>query len=360
MLTKICRLVCLLLITSMITLGPSMAQSGPAPVSFAGKRVTLFIGFSPIGFGYDTYGRVLAKYLGKHLPGNPTVVAENRPGAGSMSLANYIYNVAPKDGTEIALIGRGVATDKLINGAASTAKFDATKFTWLGSMNNEVAGFFIRRDAPAQTLQQVLSGTPLQVGSNGAGSDLTIFATALNSVLKTKLHIIPGYPGMNEILLSMAKGELDGVVGYSWGVAKLGSKDALDHGDLKIILQLALKKHPELPNVPLVMDLVKDQEDRQVFSLIFSRQAMGRPLVAPSGLSPQVSTTLQQAVADTMADPDFLAECEKLNMEVNFVSGADVAELVSSLYRLPASVISRAQDIASDNPAASTSTREPK
>ncbi|MDB5593585.1 MAG: tripartite tricarboxylate transporter family receptor [Hyphomicrobiales bacterium] len=344
----------LALALSVIATHPLRAQERSPPLSFAGKRITLFIGFSPIGFGYDTYGRVLARYLGRHLPGNPTVIAQNRPGAGSLTLANYIYNAAPKDGTEIALVGRGVATDKLVNGAAATSQFDATKFAWLGSMNNEVAGFFIRAGAPAKTLQDVLDGKPLQVGSNGAGSDATIFAAALNSVLGTKLHIVPGYPGMNEILLSMAGGEMDGVVGYSWGVAKLGSRDRIEKGDLKIILQLALQKHPELPNVPLVMDLVKSEEDRQVFSLIFSRQAMGRPLVAPPGLNPLVASALRAAMADTMIDPDFLDECEKLHLEIDFVPGEDVERLVAGLHRLPLSVISRAQDIASGRHMAAT------
>ena len=347
--TIITRLAFLILMIAVPGVAPRWAEAqGVPPVSFAGKRVTVFIGFSPIGFGYDTYGRVLARYLGRHLPGNPNVVPENRPGAGSMSLANYIYNVAPKDGTEIALIGRGVATDKLINGVRATAKFDATKFTWLGSMNNEVAGFFIRRGAPAKTLQDVLTGTPIVVGSTGAGGDQQMFSAALNSVLETKLKIISGYPGMNEILLGMAGGELDGVLGYSWGVAKVGSADALKRGDIKIILQLALKKHVDLPDVPLVMDLVKSEEDRQVFSLIFSRQAMGRPLVAPPGLTPQVATALRQGFAETMADPDFLAECDKLGLEINFVSGEEVGKLVSSVFQFPQSVISRAQAIASE------------
>src|SRR5262249_43781659 len=158
-------------------------------------------GFSPIGFGYDTYGRMLAKYLGRYLPGNPAVVPQNRPGAGSMGLANYIYNAAPKDGTEIALIGRGVAMDPLLNGDATTAKFDATKFHWLGSMNNEVAGFYLAGQAPAQGLEDILAGREIKVGSNGAASDPHMFAVAANAILHTKLKIIPGYPGMNEILL---------------------------------------------------------------------------------------------------------------------------------------------------------------
>ena len=140
-------------------------------MSFAGKQIRLFIGFSPTGFGYDTYGRLLARYLGKYLPGNPSIVPVNKPGAGSLNLANYMYNVAPKDGTEIAIVGRGVAMDPLLGGDSSGAMFDATRFNWLGSMNNEVSGFYIRQPGPAKTLQDILAGRPLQVGATGAGGD---------------------------------------------------------------------------------------------------------------------------------------------------------------------------------------------
>src|SRR5258706_3480342 len=155
----------------------SLAQT---EVSFAGKQVRCLIGYSPTGFGYDTYGRLLARHLGKYLPGNPTIVPQNRPGAGSLNLANYAFNAAPKDGTEIALVGRGVAMEPLLGGSASQARFDSTKFAWIGSMNNEVSGFFIRQPGPAKTLAEAMKGTSLQVGSTGVGGDQHAFAAALN------------------------------------------------------------------------------------------------------------------------------------------------------------------------------------
>src|SRR6266540_5235986 len=264
-------------------------------VSFAGKQIKILIGFSPTGFGYDTYGRLLARHLGKYLPGNPMIVPQNRPGAGSLNLANYLYNAAPKDGTEIAVVGRGVALDPLLNGNASKAMFDATRFVWLGSMNNEVSGFYIRQPGPAATLREILAGAPLQVGATGAGGDQQVFAATLNSLLGTKLKAIGGYPGTNEILLAVQRGELDGVVGYSWGVARSGQKDLLQTGKLKIVLQLALNKHRELADIPLVTDFVSTADDREVLELIFSRQSMGRPLVAPPGIDPRVAQALRRA-----------------------------------------------------------------
>jgi len=323
------------------------AQADGKPVSFAGKQIRLFIGYSPAGFGYDTYGRLLARYLGKYLPGNPNIVPLNKPGAGSLSLANYLYNVAPKDGTEIAIVGRGVAVDPLLDGKGSSSMFDATKFTWLGSMNNEVSGFYIRQPGPAATLAEILGGKSLEVGATGAGGDQQVFTAALNSLLGTKLKSIGGYPGTNEILLAVERGELDGIVGYSWGVARSGHKGLLDSGKLKIVLQLALARHKELPTIPLVTEFVTNPDDKKVLELIFSRQSMGRPLVAPPGLDTRVARVLRDAFAAAMNDPELLAESARTGLEINFVGGDEVQALVGALYQSPPAVVARAQAIAS-------------
>jgi len=259
---------------------PARAQT--EPVSFAGRQIKLMIGYSPTGYGYDTYSRLIARHLGKYLPGNPAIIPKNRPGAGSLNLANYLYYAAAKDGTEIAMIGRGVAMEPLIG--ATPTKFDARSFVWLGSMNNEVSGFFIRQGAPAANLQEILAGTALTVGSTGAGGDQQAFTVALNSLIGTKLKPIAGYPGTQEIMLAIERGELDGIVGYSWG-GRAGRQQGWTSaaGRLKIVMQLGLTKHKELPDVPALDAFVTAAADRQVLELIFSRQAMGRPLVAPPG-----------------------------------------------------------------------------
>jgi tripartite-type tricarboxylate transporter receptor subunit TctC len=247
------------------------------------------------------------------------------------------------------MVGRGVAMEPLLGGAASQAKFDSTKFAWIGSMNNEVSGFFVRQPGPVKTLEEAMKGATLQVGSTGIGGDQHAFGAALNALLGTKLKLISGYPGTQEIMLAVVRGELDGIVGYSWGVARSGNKAELDNGSLKIILQLALAKHKELPDVPLVMDFVKSPEDRQVLEMIFSRQSMGRPVVAPPGVDPRVVDVLRTAFTATMRDPQFLAEGAKIGMELEYVSGADVQALVERLYRSPANVFKRAQAIFSGN-----------
>jgi tripartite-type tricarboxylate transporter receptor subunit TctC len=261
------------LLTSLLSILTTAAhcQTTMDPAFFAGKQIKLLIGYSPTGYGYDTYGRLLARHLGKYLPGNPLIIPQNRPGAGSLNLANYLYNAAPKDGSEIAIVGRGVAMEPLIGGPASQGKFDSTKFVWLGSMNNEVSGFYIRQPGPAATLAEIMAGANLKVGATGAGGDQQVFAAALNALLRTRLTTIGGYPGTNEILLAVERGELDGIVGYSWGVARSGNRELLESGKLKIVMQLALDKHKELPSVPLVTDFVTDPDDKKVLEVIFSR-----------------------------------------------------------------------------------------
>jgi len=342
------RLLTAALLAASLWVSGAAAQApgdGP-PISFAGKQIRLFVGFSPTGFGYDTYGRLLARHLGQYLPGKPSVVVLNKPGAGSLNLANYIYNVAPRDGTEIAIVGRGVAADPMLAGNASNAMFDATRFAWLGSMNNEVSGFYIRQPGPAATLADILAGANLKIGATGAGGDQQVFAAALNALLRTRLTTIGGYPGTNEILLAVERGELDGIVGYSWGVARSGNRDLLESGKLKIVMQLALGKHRELPTVPLVTDFVSDPDDKKVLEVIFSRQSMGRPLVAPPGLDPRLTQVLRAGFAAAMNDPELMAESARTGLEINTVRGEDVQALVEGLYRSPPAVVARAQAIA--------------
>jgi tripartite-type tricarboxylate transporter receptor subunit TctC len=334
---------------AILWLSASATLAQNSSVSFAGRQIRLLIGFSPTAYGYDTYGRLLARYLGKYLPGDPLIVPENRPGAGSISLASYMAHAAPRDGSEIAIVGRGVAMEPILDAPHIPPKFDSTKFVWLGSMNNEVGGFFVREPGPVSNFQDVLNGAVMKVGSTGAGGDQQIFTQALNVLFGTKLKLVAGYPGTQELMLGVERGELDGIVGYSWSVARSGNKEQLDNGTLKIILQVALTKHPDLPNVPLVTDFVKNPADRQVLELIFSRNLMGRPLLAPPGLDPAVAAALRKGFAEAMHDPALIAEAGKINLELNFVSGEDVQALVERLYRSPPNVIARAQAIAGSN-----------
>ena len=174
---------------------------------------------------------------------------------------------------------------------------------------------------------------------------MQIFGTALNAVLGAKLNLVSGYPGMNEILLAMSRSEMDGVVGFSWSSARVLIADQLKSGEFRLVMQLALDKHKELPDVPLVMDLVKGEAEKALFKLIFARQAMGRPVVAPPGLDPRVLAALRKGFDATLADPEFIAETNKIGLEINRVGGEDVQKLVDALFATPKPVVERAQKI---------------
>lgn len=324
-------------------LSPARAQE----VSFKGKQVTIYVGFSPTsGIGYDTYARVLAQVFGRHLPGNPTVVVANKPGGGSMTAANYVAQVAPKDGTEIAIVGRGVGMDRLIFGEKSAARFDATQLQWIGSMNNEVSGFFLADTSPVKTLEEVVSGKPFTVGSAGTSSDLHIFSIVMNAVFGAKMKIISGYPGTNEILLGLERGEVDGLLGYSWSAARTGSAEMIRTGKIKNILQLGLRKHPDLPDLPFIMDMVKNEEDRQVLEVVFARQAMGRPLFAPPGTPAPVVAALRKGFMNAMNDPELVAMARKIDLEIYPMNGEDLQDMVARVHKFSDVIIKKTQAIA--------------
>jgi tripartite-type tricarboxylate transporter receptor subunit TctC len=323
-----------------------LTRANAQETSFKGKQITIYVGFSPTtGIGYDTYARALSRVYGRHLPGNPAIVVANKPGGGSMTAANFIAQVAAKDGTEIGIVGRGVAMDRLVFGHKSAARFDATQLQWIGSMNNEVSGFFLADTAPVKSLDDVLAGKPFVVGSAGTSSDLHIFSIVVNAIFGANMKIIPGYPGTNEILLSLERGEVDGLLGYSWAAARSGSADMLRTGKLKNIMQLGLRKHPDLPNLPLIMDLVKNEDDRRVLELVFARQAMGRPFIAPPGTPAGIVSALRAGFRDSMKDAELIDFAGKLDLEVAPMSGEDVQALVERLHQFPASVIERTQAI---------------
>jgi tripartite-type tricarboxylate transporter receptor subunit TctC len=305
---------------------------------FKGRQVNMEIGYS-VGGAYDVYGRMVGRFIGSHIPGNPTVVPKNLEGAGSLRLVNWLYNIAPKDGTEIGTFGRGVAFDPLLGTKA--AQFDATKFNWLGSANNEVS-VCVAWHTSGITKFEDLTTKQLVVGSTGGGSDTDVFPQILNAVLGTKMKVIAGYPGGADVDLAMERGEVQGRCGWSWSSVTATRKAWLDEKKIVILAQLALSKHPDLPDVPLVTDLAKTDEQRQILKLIFARQVMGRPFAAPPGLAKERADALRTAFAQTMQDKQFLAESAKAQLEINPVSAEDVDKLVKEVYQTPPAIAAKA------------------
>lgn len=317
---------------------PARAE-GPAEF-YKGKNVELYIGYS-VGGAYDLYTRVLARHLGKHIPGNPTIVPKNLEGAGSLRLANWLYNVAPKDGTALATIGRGTPFDPMLG--SKGALFQADKFTWIGSANNEVSVCVSWKTSGISKFADVFEHE-LIVGGTGQAADTDQFPRILNGVLGTKFKIVSGYPGGNDVTLAMERGEVQGRCGWSWSSVLSTHKRWFDDGSITVLVQMSLNKHAGLPDVPLVMDFAKTDEQKQIFKLIFARQVMGRPYLAPPRVPNDRANALRDAFMRTMEDPEFLGEAEAAQLEINPVSGEQIEKLVIELYKTPRPVAAKAAE----------------
>jgi tripartite-type tricarboxylate transporter receptor subunit TctC len=323
-----------------------LALTTPAPAQtpaefYRGKTIELNIG-SSVGGGYDVHGRLLARHLGRHMPGNPAVVPKNVEGAGGLRLANMLYNTAPKDGTAFGVILRSVPFEPMFGNRS--AQFEPTRFTWIGSPSNEVSICVAWHTSGIKTLDDLLT-TDLVVGSLGPSSDLSVFAKIINGVFGTRMKIVHGYPGGNEVMLAVERGELGGRCAWSWSAAKATRKSWIDEKRVNIIMQTALSKHPDLPGVPLIMDLAKTEDDRDILKLVFARQEFAWPYLAPPGVPADRAAALRRAFMDTMKDREFLAEAEKAKLEIAPVAGDEIEKLVANLYATPASLVHKTAEM---------------
>ncbi len=323
---------------ALLFLLPAAAGAQSPAEFYKGKNVELYIGYS-VGGGYDVYARMVARHMGKHIPGNPTIVPKNMEGAGSLRLAIWLYTVAPKDGTVFGTIGRGIPFDPLLG--RTGAQFEATKFSWIGSANDEVSICAAWHTTPVDKLED-LKTKEMIVGGTGGAADTDQFPRVVNGVLGTRMKVISGYPGGNDINLAMERGEVQGRCGWSWSSVKATHPTWVDEKKIKILVQMSLAKHPDLPDVPLIMDLAKTEEQKQILRLIFARQVMGRPYVAPPGIPADRLAALRKAFMDTMKDPDFLAEAKKSELEITPVPGEEIQKLVEEVYETPKDVVAKA------------------
>ncbi len=308
---------------------------------YKGKTVELYIGYS-VGGGYDTYARTIARHIGKHIPGNPTVVPVNMDGAGSLRMTNWLYEAAPQDGTVFGTFARAAPFDPLFGNQEAT--FDALKFNYIGSANNEVSLCTAMARTGIETFDD-LKEQELIIGGTGDTADTVQFPKVLNAVFGTKMRIINGYPGGNDVVMAMERQEVDGRCGWSYSSIISGNADWLKNGDVNLLMQLSTSKHPELPDVPLVMDLVENPADRKLLNLMFARQTLGRPYAAPPGVPEDRVEALRAAFMATMQDPEFLAEAKAQDLEITPVDGATVQSLVEEVYQSDPEVIARLNEI---------------
>jgi len=299
-------------------------------------NVSLAIGFSA-GGGYDAYARLLARYFGKHLPGNPTVVPQQMAGAGSLRAANYIYTVAPKDGSTFGTFSRSIGISPLVD----KAQFDSRKFTWLGSVTDDDTICVSSASSQIKNWGDFLS-TPSKFGGEGVGGEPDSWLLMYRNVFGAKAQLVSGYPGTNDTVLAMERGEVDGLCGISWSTIKSRHPEWLTNHLVNIIVQAALKKEPEISSVPLVTELTKTPEQLQIVKLLLVSQAMARPFAAPPDIPADRKAALLSAFDATMKDADFLAEAQKLSFDVRPVDAATIDAMLAEVYQTPKDVIARA------------------
>ncbi len=327
-----------LLLLAMLT---TAARAEPVEQFFNGRQISLVVGFNP-GGGYDLYARVVARHMGKHIPGAPTMVVRNIGGAGSLIAANHMAVRAPTDGTEIGMIEGSIAIDPII-GAMQT-KFDSRTFYWLGSSNSETGVCFIRSDAAQKTFADVLEH---ELVTGTAGGSTVTYPTAMNAVLGARFKLVSGYKGSNGATLAFERNEVGALCGNILTPMRAARPDWLAPGGLaKILVQMALVKNPELPDVPFLLDYAKNEDDKQLLQLIVgSRTLLGRSFFLPAGVPPERAAALRKAFAETMKDKDFLADAAKLQMDVQPLGGAEINTYFDKIDKTPQHIRDRAAPI---------------
>ena len=318
------------------------AASAAEDKFYAGKTVQIAVGFTA-GGGFDLYARALARHFGRHIPGTPTVVVQNMPGAGSLRAANYIYNAAPNDGTMIAGFAPGVVIAPML-GQSEGAYFEAPKFTWLGSIAQDISICAFNAAAGIASWQDMQT-RPATIGASDGGAESYVFPNMLRRLFNLPFKIVEGYPGSNEIVLAMQRHEVDGRCGWSWASLRSQNASLLSNHEIDVTLQLALKKDKALQDVPLVTDLTDDPLKSAVLKLVLSRQTIARPFAAPPTISAERARQLRQAFDETMKDPEFLEDADKLKLEIDPVSGGDITALLSEISASPHDVIELAAQL---------------
>jgi tripartite-type tricarboxylate transporter receptor subunit TctC len=314
------------------------AQQDQVAAFYRGRTVKAIVGYNP-GSTFELYLRQLARHFGRHVPGNPSIIVQPMPGAGSLKATAYLAGVAPKDGSVFGIINPVNTIEPLIDPA--NAKFDPRAFMWLGSLNSEIStcGFWNRE---FQTLAD-LKRREVVVGSAGPASGSTVDARVLGPLTGINFKVVTSYPGTPEVRLAAERGEVDGYCGLLVSTMKAVLWDDFKAGRFSVPVQLALHKHPDLPEIPNAYDFATKEEDRQLFRLIFGPWAYGRPLLAPPDTPNDRVEALRAAFAATLVDPEFVAEAQKINMEIQPMDPAAVAKLVDEILHTPAPVVERAR-----------------
>jgi tripartite-type tricarboxylate transporter receptor subunit TctC len=331
----IARLVGLLAVA--LVAWPAMAE--PVAEFYSGKRVSIYVG-SATGGGYDAYARLVARHLSKHIPGNPTVVVMNMPGAGGIKAANYLYRIAPQDGTALGAFQREQLTMPLLEPRNTQLEYDPRKFNWLGSLNSETGVIIASASAPHRTMKDVFQ-TDLVVASTGPASDY--LAKFLNVVLGTKFKLVTGYKSSTDAYLALERGEVQGRISQGWTGDRAVVEPWHKAGKVNFLAVVGLKPSSYFPGLPLVTDFATTDKQRQVLQLILVSQLWGRPFALPPEVPADRVTAMRKAFSALLADPAFLEEAERLKLDLAPVAPEEIERLLADAYASPADVVEAAR-----------------
>ena len=314
-----------------------IATAQPAAQSFfAGKQITLICG-AAVGGGYDALARLVARHLGRVIAGNPTVIVQNMPAAGSLAAANLIANTAPKDGLTIALIQRGMLLTRLIN--PGTVRFDLDKLNWIGNLSSEVGLAFAWHTSKHKTAKDLFERELIVGGHTGVDPELT--PRLYNAVLGTKFKIVNGYNGTTDIGLAIERGEVEGIGDWSWSSLKKQKPDWIRDKKITLLLQSGLQSDPELPEVPNALEFARTDSDRRVIELFLTQKKAARPIIAPPGVPAERLAVLRAALASLASDHEFLADAERSGLEVDPISGEAVDKIIALIASTPRDIADR-------------------
>jgi tripartite-type tricarboxylate transporter receptor subunit TctC len=319
----------------------TFAAHAQSPEEFyRGRQLTMIV-YSPAGSAYDIYARALTRHMGKHIPGNPTFIHQYVVGAGGLKAIETLYRIAPKDGSVIGTVGRGLPFEPFLG--RNELKYDPLRLTWIGSMNREATLAMSWHTVKVKTFED-LRTTELLVPGTGAGADSEIIPHAFNNLAGTKFKIISGYRNTTEAALAMERGEIEGLAYWSWSALKSLQPTWVRDNKVNLLFHTGDRPVAELPNVRMIRKLVDNPIDRQAMEFLLAREILGRPFLAPPDLPPERAAILRTAFAATMRDPDFLKDAEKAKLDVDLVTGAEVESVLKTAATAPIEVVNRLKD----------------
>ncbi len=319
----------------------SGARADDAADFYRGRTVNLIAGFNP-GGGADTYARLVARHWGRHIPGNPTLIVRNMQGGGSVIAANHIYNVSPKDGSELGLFAGNITIDPLIGGTQH--KYDARKFNWIGAPSSDSNVCLSSLATPFKTIDDVIRREMI---TGTSGTSTYDFPVVMNNVIGTKFKLVKGYGGSAALRLAMERGEIEGFCGVGYNSMRTAG---LADGKANILVQVGLAKNPHMPTVPFIMDYARSEEAKQIFRLVFGWLDLERPIGAPPGVPQDRVKALREAFDKAMRDPALLADADKVQVGIEPMSGQAIADFVDDAYRTPGAVTVKAAQMLGRTP----------